>query len=84
MDDVLSNKVIRNIDPFRVNLVKGVHLRLGLVLDPGHVFGFKIVEHRYVIRIEDRNIAVQILTFEGIRHHSLILNTGNITKAIVF
>lgn len=56
-------------------MVERQHLGLGLVRDPLHVAVLKIVEYGDGVSAEDRPIAVQILAFECVDDHGLVLDT---------
>ena len=80
MDDVLTNKVVRDKDAFRINMVQRQHFCLRLVWDPLHLFRTKVKESWNVVMFKNRQIAIQIFAFEGIGQHGLVLDTNQVIK----
>ena len=81
MDDVLSEEQVRNPNPFRINLVEDQERGFGLVLHPCHIPLFEIELHGDPVFLEQRNILVEVLSLESIRHDSLILDADKVFES---
>ena len=80
MDNVLTNKIIRNMDPFREDLMQYPHLRLGSERDPPHVPLPEIEQHGNLILPKDRYVFVQVFTLKRVCDNSFVLHTYDVLE----
>ena len=78
MDDILSDKIIRNKQTFRVNMIQCQHPGFGAIRHPGHIGLAEIIQDWNSIMLKYWHIEIQILTLKSIGNHSLILHADYI------
>ncbi len=81
VQDVLAEEVVGDADAVREDVVEHVHLRLGAILHPAHVLVLEVVEDGDVVLAEERDVVVEVLTLEGVGHHRLVLDAGDVFVA---
>jgi hypothetical protein len=83
VQDVLAEEVVGDADARAGRCVEHVHLRLGLVLHPLHVLVLEVVEDRDVVLLEEREVVVEVFALEGVGHHRLVLDAGDVLEALL-
>ena len=81
MNNVLAEEVVGDADASGIDAIQHQHLGFGLVGHPGHIPVLEVVENRDVVVAEDGHVMVQVLTFEGVDHHRLVLHTTQVGEA---
>ncbi len=72
MEDILSGKIIRDLDPFRIDMVERQHFGLRAVWNPGHIRFAEVILYGNVVMLENGNIPIQVLSFEGVGFYAPI------------
>ena len=80
VDDVLPEKEIRNVNPVREDRVENVHLRFRREPHPAHVGRAEVVADGNVVRLQDREVVVQVLALERVGDDRLILYADQVRK----
>src|ERR1043166_5311092 len=82
MDDVLAEEEVRNVDALRKDLIEHAHASLRLELNPAHIRVLEVIKDGDVVSAKDRQIAVEILAFEGVGHNRLVLHTHQVREPV--
>ena len=81
MNDVFTDEKIRYLNALGKDIVQRQHLGLGRIRNPLHIAVAEVIKDRDIVFLEDGDVVIEVLAFEGVGDDGLVLHANQILIA---